>query len=117
MVGLAPSNYALRHTELRFPCYRSDVSLNVIADNCGTSVRMIEKTYAKLMAEKRGDFIERATDRRALVEVDDVLVDHADAAGGNARAFGPRFDGAVDAVERVLVVLPEIHGSRTKRIA
>ena len=33
--------------------------LNVIADNCGSSVRMIEKTYAKILAEKRRDFIER----------------------------------------------------------
>ena len=31
----------------------------MIADNCGTSVRMIEKTYAKILAEKRRDFIER----------------------------------------------------------
>ena len=37
------------------------VPLNVIADNCGTSVRMIEKTYAKILAEKRRDFIERGT--------------------------------------------------------
>ena len=35
------------------------VPLNVIADNCGTSVRMVEKTYAKILAEKRRDFIER----------------------------------------------------------
>ena len=35
------------------------VPLNIIADNCGTSVRMIEKTYAKVLAEKRRDFIER----------------------------------------------------------
>jgi hypothetical protein len=34
---------------------------STIADNCGTSVRMIEKTYAKLLAEKRRDFIERGT--------------------------------------------------------
>src|SRR5450759_619444 len=57
------------------------------------------------------------TDRRALVKVDHVLVDHADAAGGNARADGPRFDGAMDAVERVLVALPEVHGAGTERVA
>ena len=44
----------------------------------------------------------------ALVKVDHILVDHADAAGGNVRADGPRFDGAVGAVERVLVALPEV---------
>src|ERR1035437_285966 len=57
------------------------------------------------------------TDRRALVKVDHVLVDHADATGGNARADGPRFDSAVNAVERVLVALPEVHGAGTERIA
>jgi hypothetical protein len=28
-------------------------------DHCGTSVRMIEKTYANILAENRRDFIER----------------------------------------------------------
>ena len=45
----------------RMPAIEGKVPLNVIADNCGTSVRMIEKTYAKLLAEKRRDFIERGT--------------------------------------------------------
>jgi len=45
------------------------------------------------------------------------LVDHADAAGGNAPADGPRLDRAVDAVERILVALPEIHGARAERVA
>jgi integrase len=58
--GLAPdgSIYALRHTYVSH-AIEGGVPLNVIADNCGTSVRMIEKTYAKLLAEKRRDFIER----------------------------------------------------------
>jgi hypothetical protein len=41
------------------PCPTSALPLNIIADNCGTSVRMIEKTYAKILAAKRRDFIER----------------------------------------------------------
>jgi hypothetical protein len=41
------------------------VPLNIIADNCGTSVRMIEKTYAKILAEKRQDFIERGAPKFA----------------------------------------------------
>ena len=57
------------------------------------------------------------TNRCALVKVDYILVDHADAAGGNARADGPRFDGAVDTVKRVLVALPEVHGAGTERVA
>jgi integrase len=59
-VGLPPdgSIYALRHTYVS-RAIEGGVPLNVIADNCGTSVRMIEKTYAKILAEKRRDFIER----------------------------------------------------------
>ena len=58
--GLGPdgSIYALRHTYVS-RAIEGGVPLNVIADNCGTSVRMIEKTYAKILAEKRRDFIER----------------------------------------------------------
>ncbi|HEY8031578.1 MAG TPA: tyrosine-type recombinase/integrase [Methylocella sp.] len=58
--GLASdgSIYALRHTYVSH-AIEGGVPLNIIADNCGTSVRMIEKTYAKILAEKRRDFIER----------------------------------------------------------
>lgn len=51
------SLYALRHTYIS-RAIEGGVPLNIIADNCGTSVRMIEKTYAKVLAEKRRDFIE-----------------------------------------------------------
>src|SRR6185437_8445321 len=44
-----------------------------------------------------------------LVQVDDVLVGHADAARGNRLADIFRLVGAVDAVERVLVALEQIH--------
>jgi integrase len=58
--GLAPDGnlYALRHTYVS-RAIENGVPLNIIADNCGTSIRMIEKTYAKILAEKRRDFIER----------------------------------------------------------
>jgi integrase len=52
------SLYALRHTYVSM-AIEGGMPLNVIADNCGTSVRMIEKTYAKILAENRRDFIER----------------------------------------------------------
>jgi integrase len=52
------SLYALRHTYVS-RAIEGGVPLNIIAENCGTSVRMIEKTYAKILAEKRRDFIER----------------------------------------------------------
>lgn len=50
--------YALRHTYISH-AIEGGIPLNIIADNCGTSIRMIEKTYAKILAEKRRDFIER----------------------------------------------------------
>jgi integrase len=58
--GLAPdgSLYALRHTYVS-RAIEGGVPLNIIAENCGTSVRMIEKIFAKILAEKRRDFIER----------------------------------------------------------
>jgi integrase len=51
------SLYALRHTYIS-QAIEGGVPLNIIAENCGTSVRMIEKTYAKILAEKRREFIE-----------------------------------------------------------
>ncbi len=58
--GLSPdgSLYALRHTYIS-EAIEGGVPLNIIAENCGTSVRMIEKTYAKILDEKRRDFIEQ----------------------------------------------------------
>ena len=52
------SLYALRHTYVSM-AIEGGIPLNVIAQNCGTSVRMIEKTYAKILAEKQRDFIEK----------------------------------------------------------
>jgi len=58
--GLPPegSLYALRHTYVSM-AIEGGIPLNVIAENCGTRVRMIEKTYAKILAENRREFIER----------------------------------------------------------
>ena len=50
--------YALRHSYIS-RAIEGEVPLNIIADNCGTSVRIIETTYAKVLANKRRDFIER----------------------------------------------------------
>jgi len=50
--------YALRHSYIS-RAIEGEVPLNIIADNCGTSVRIIETTYAKVLASKRRDFIER----------------------------------------------------------
>jgi len=54
------SIYALRHTYISV-AIEGGVPLTVIAKNCGTSVRMIEKTYAKLLSEKERTFIENGT--------------------------------------------------------
>jgi integrase len=50
--------YALRHSYIS-RAIEGEVPLNIIAENCGTSVRLIEKTYAKVLAGKRRAFIER----------------------------------------------------------
>ena len=50
--------YALRHSYIS-RAIEGEVPLNIIADNCGTSVRIIETTYANVLANKRRDFIER----------------------------------------------------------
>ena len=60
LAGLPPegSLYALRHTYVSM-AIEGGMPLNVIAENCGTSVRMIEKTYSKILAENRREFIEQ----------------------------------------------------------
>jgi integrase len=58
--GLDPSAtfFALRHSYIS-RAIEGSVPLNVIAENSGTSVRMIETTYAKVIASKRREFISR----------------------------------------------------------
>lgn len=48
--------YALRHSYIS-RAIEAGMSLTVLAENCGTSVRMIEKTYAKVLADKRWESI------------------------------------------------------------
>lgn len=54
--------YALRHSYIS-RAIEAGVPLTILAENCGTSVRMIEKNYAKMIAEKRREFIERGAPR------------------------------------------------------
>lgn len=54
--------YLLRHAYIS-ESIEENVPLNVIARNCGTSIRMIEITYAKLLADKQRKFIERGAPR------------------------------------------------------
>src|SRR5262249_16876246 len=77
-----------------------------------------ETTGPKALALRaRRQHDDLGANRCALVEVDDILVDHADAAGGNALPDGPWLDRAVDPIERVFGVLPKVHGARAQRIA
>jgi integrase len=50
--------YVLRHSYIS-RAIEGEIPINILAENCGTSVRMIEKTYAKTLAKKRREFIER----------------------------------------------------------
>lgn len=54
--------YALRHSYIS-RAIEAGVPLNIVAENCGTSVRMIETTYAKVLAGKRREFIARGAPR------------------------------------------------------
>jgi integrase len=54
--------YALRHSYIS-RAIEGGVPLNVIGENCGTSVRMIETTYAKVIASKRREFIAKGAPR------------------------------------------------------
>ena len=65
--------------------------------DCGSIFWRCARTQQPGSAGARGQHDNLAADRRSLVEVDRVLVDHADATGGHALADGPGFDRAVDA--------------------
>lgn len=56
------SFYSLRHSYIS-RAIEAGMPLTIIAENCGTSVRMIETNYAKALAEKRREFVERGAPR------------------------------------------------------
>ena len=51
------SMYALRHSYIS-SAIENGMPLTVLAENCGTSVRMIEQTYSHVFVEKQRAFIE-----------------------------------------------------------
>ena len=55
---LSASAYTIRHTYISRSIERG-MPLNLIAENVGTSVRMIEQNYAKFIAQKRRDLVEK----------------------------------------------------------
>ena len=72
----------------------------------------IERRVAVLRLEHHDD----GADLHPAIEIDHVLVGHADAAGGNRRADIFRLVGAVNPEQRVLAARIEIERARTHRI-
>src|SRR6266566_806269 len=83
----------------------------------------MESTYSLLIISRpegscaRGKHHHLGAYGRTLIEVDHILIDHADASGRDALAYRPGFDGAVNAKECVLVALPQIQCAGAERIA
>jgi integrase len=61
------SFYALRHTHISRAIERG-MPLTLIAENVGTSVKMIEKNYGKFIAQTRRDLVERYAPSLRVVE-------------------------------------------------
>jgi integrase len=59
------SLYALRHAYISEAIERN-IPLTILAKNCGTSVRIIEKTYAKVLRAKEQEFVERGAPSLSL---------------------------------------------------
>src|SRR5881394_1306140 len=68
--------------------------------------------FYSALCEARLDHHHLGADLDLFVEVDDVLVAHADAAGRHRMSDRPRLVGAVDAVERGA----KVHRARTQRV-
>src|SRR4051794_9228402 len=64
----------------------------------------------------RGQHDDFSADRHTVVKVDDVIIKHADAARGHVLADGPRLVGAVNAVQSIAVLLPQIKRTSSKGV-
>lgn len=51
--------YTLRHTYISM-ALKNGMNIKVLADSCGTSIRMIEKHYAKFLNEDRRKMFNQA---------------------------------------------------------
>jgi integrase len=56
------SFYSLRHSHIS-RAIESGMPLSLLAENCGTSLSMIQKNYAKVLAATRRETIERTAPR------------------------------------------------------
>lgn len=61
------SFYALRHSHIS-RAIESGMPLSLLAENCGTSLGMIQKNYAKVLASTRGEFIEATSPKLRRVK-------------------------------------------------
>jgi hypothetical protein len=69
MIGLpaTASFYALRHSHIS-RAIESRMPLSSLAENSGTSLAMIQKTYAKVLAATRREFVEATSPRLRRVK-------------------------------------------------
>src|SRR5665811_2260581 len=72
--------------------------------------------WLRQLTDARWQHHDLGADRRAVVEVNHVVVDHANAPGGNVLADGPWLVRTVDPVEGVFVSLPQVQGAGTEWI-
>jgi integrase len=61
------SFYTLRHSHIS-RAIESRMPLSLVAEQCGTSLSMIERTYAKVLAKTRGAFVEETSPRLRRVK-------------------------------------------------
>ena len=61
------SFYALRHSHIS-RAIESRMPLSLVAEQCGTSLSMIQRTYAKVLAKTRGAFVEKTSPRLRRVK-------------------------------------------------
>lgn len=64
---LSASFYTLRHSHIS-RAIESGMPLTVLAENCGTSVTMIARNYAKVIAGKRRELVEATAPKLRLVK-------------------------------------------------
>jgi integrase len=61
------SFYALRHSHIS-RAIEAGMPLTLVAENTGTSVRMIEQTYGKFIKKTRQELIEKTSPKLRVIE-------------------------------------------------
>src|SRR5262245_52851929 len=83
------------------------VAMNAIHAQSGTTTRT--NRILIMLSDAGGKYDNLSADLHLTVKINGILIDHTDAAGGDVFADGPGLDRTVDAVQRILVPLPQIH--------